>query len=121
MNQNEYKVELAKRQKVVNILQKRLDMAIRDLNTIYNKRAKTIQETLGLDVTKKYSFIYRIPELNVNKTKNGFFSSVEYSPKHENFVIRLKGIKKNGTASKTSEPINEAILITDIVNYSEME
>ena len=121
MNQDEYTQEISKAQKVVEICKKRLDWAIRSLNDIYNKRSKTIQDMLKFDTSKKYSVTYRISELNIHKTKKGFFNSIEFSPKHENFILRLKPIKKNGLASKIPESINEAVLITDIVTYSEIE
>lgn len=116
MNQEEFLTELEKRVNVINIIQKRLDMAKRSLDALYAKRAKTITEVLKLKADRKYTLTYRVKDVGINMTKEGFFYSVEYSPKHENFVIRLKPLKKNGAPMKQPEPLGDAVLITDIVD-----
>lgn len=120
MNHEEYLQELEKKQKVIDIIKKRLDMAYRSLNDVYAKRCRTIQEALSLDTSKKYAITHQTNDLNIRNIKKGYFNSIEYNPKYDNFVLRLRPIKKDGTPSKQPEPLNDAVLITNIVSYSEM-
>lgn len=118
MTQDEFLEKLEKELKVIDILKKRLDMAIRSLDRLYEKRSQSITELLKLSPKRKYRINYRVKELGTNVNKDGFFYAVEFNKKTENFVVRLKGIKRNGEPSKIVEPINEAIAITDIINIS---
>ena len=120
MNHEEYLQELAKQEKVINILKKRLDMAYRSRDAVYAKRCKTIQDALSLDTKKKYTVIHQTNDVNINNVKKGYFNSIEYNPKYDNFVLRLRPIKKDGTPAKQPEALGDAVLITNIVSYAEI-
>ena len=47
------------------------------------------------------------------------YSPAEY-PKYDNFVLRLRPIKKDGTPAKQPETLGDAVLITNIVSYAEI-
>lgn len=116
MTQNEFLSELEKKLKVVDILQRRLDMATRAVDVVYRKRSASIAELLKLSTEKRYSITYKVNELDTNMTKEGYFYAVEFSKKIDNFVLRLRGIKRNGEPSKVVEPLSEAVAITNIIN-----
>lgn len=120
MNHEEYLQELAKQEKVINILKKRLDMAYRSRDAVYAKRCKTIQDALSLDTKKKYTVTHQTNDVNINNVKKGYFNSIEYNPKYDNFVLRLRPIKKDGTPAKQPETLGDAVLITNIVSYAEI-
>ena len=75
MNHEEYLQELEKKQKVIDIIKKRLDMAYRSLNDVYAKRCRTIQEALSLDTSKKYAITHQTNDLNIRNVKKGYFNS----------------------------------------------